>query len=333
MLISMKNKKGNAKGDLIISISRSLLHVLLTSLTNGDKIVLDKLDSCVTATREDLDDHEFAIIVDHNCLVDNNPKNMALIKDLLYLPKSISTKVLSHPVITTFIEKKWLQTRWSYMISFTIYLLFVLLFSSFLWMMYERYEENKVVRIPVKRPRSCDPLHPVGIPEKNNMIDLRMKKYDMETIDITRPVHNTRETQFDDGNKDVFDLHLEVIKIWKNQTNKSRVKKKFHLFSGCCSDKLLQDTELCIVEIFLLVFIILLVIQEFWQCLALGWYYFRELESWFELLIISLAISTLCLKTELESLQIVSAVGICLAWIELIFLFGRYPFLGELGKH
>ena len=76
-----------------------------------------------------------------------------------------------------------------------------------------------------------------------------------------------------------------------------------------------------------------LVIQEFWQCLALGCYYFSELESWFELLILSLAISTLCLKTELESLQIVSAVGICLAWIELIFLFGRYPFLGELGKH
>ena len=29
-------------------------------------------------------------------------------------------------------------------------------------------------------------------------------------------------------------------------------------------------------------------------------------------------------------LQIVSAVGICLAWIELIFLFGRYPFVGGM---
>ena len=128
----------------IFIISRSLL----TSLTNGDKIVLDKLDSCVNATGEDVDDAKFAKVVDHTC----NPKNMVLIKDLLYLPKSLSTKVLSHPVITTFIEKKWLQTRWSYMISFTIYLLFVLLFSSFLWMMYKRYEENKVVRKPVKRP-------------------------------------------------------------------------------------------------------------------------------------------------------------------------------------
>ena len=93
--------------------------------------------------------------------------------------------------------------------------------------MYQRYEQNKVVRIPVKRPKNCDPLYPVGIQKTNKIIDLRMKQYDMETIDITRPGHKTRETQFDDGNTDVFDLHLEVIKIWKNHRNKSRVKKKF----------------------------------------------------------------------------------------------------------
>jgi hypothetical protein len=75
--------------------------------------------------------------------------------------------------------------------------------------------------------------------------------------------------------------------------------------------------------------IVVLVVQEFWQFMALGKHYFLELENWFELLILSLAISTLCLKTELDALQIVSAVGICLAWIELIFLFGRYPFLGD----
>ena len=73
----------------------------------------------------------------------------------------------------------------------------------------------------------------------------------------------------------------------------------------------------------------MLVMQEIWQCLALGKQYFMELENWFELLILSLAISTLSLKAELDSLQVVAAVGICLAWIELIFLFGRYPFLGE----
>ena len=90
----------------------------------------------------------------------------------------------------------------------------------------------------------------------------------------------------------------------------------------------------------------------------------QELENWFELLILVLALTTLSLKQEMDTLQIVSSVGtqykqqlcnscwrqnsglnheraaslciavyivlpaICLAWLELIFLFGRYPFLG-----
>ena len=75
--------------------------------------------------------------------------------------------------------------------------------------------------------------------------------------------------------------------------------------------------------------IVALVIHEFWQCLALGKQYFMELENWFELLILSLAIITLSLKAKLDTLKVVAAVGICLSWIELIFLFGRYPFFGR----
>ena len=41
-----------------------------------------------------------------------------------------------------------------------------------------------------------------------------------------------------------------------------------------------------------------------------------------------MAIATLSLKSQLDSLAIVASVGICLSWIELIFLFGRYPSLG-----
>ena len=74
--------------------------------------------------------------------------------------------------------------------------------------------------------------------------------------------------------------------------------------------------------------ILLLVLVETWQALALGRDYFLELENWFELLIIALTASTLGLKAQLDSLAIVASVGVCLAWIELIFLFGRYPSLG-----
>ena len=74
--------------------------------------------------------------------------------------------------------------------------------------------------------------------------------------------------------------------------------------------------------------ILLLVLVETWQALALGRDYFLELENWFELLILALTVCTLSLKAELDSLAIVASVGVCLAWIELIFQFGRIPSLG-----
>merc|ERR1711892_260527 len=317
------------------STGRSLLHKLLTTVTNGDKIVVDKLDSCISASGEDVDDDGYGIIVDHKCLVDEDTRSMVAIKDLLHLPNKITTKVLSHPVIMTFIEKRWLRTRWTFLISFALYLTFVLLFSSFLWLMYERYGENDKIRIPVKLPRKCEPLQPIqgNSKGKGKEIENRMLDFDVDTIDVsTSNAMTTRRGKFKDKNDknddDDFVFQLEVVKQRKNRTKLSRARKHFALFSGCRSKKTFYDLDLCLVEIFLVVSIVMLVMQEFWQCLALGKQYFMELENWFELLILSLAISTLSLKAELDSLQVVAAVGICLAWIELIFLFGRYPFLG-----
>jgi hypothetical protein len=262
---------------------------------------------------------------------------MVLIKDLLHLPNKISTKVLSHPVITTFIEKSWLRTRWTFLISFTLYLTFVFLFSSFLWLMYERYGENDKIRIQVKLPTRCEPLQPIESKSngKSKNKETRILDFDLDTIDVTNNGLATRGGKFKDKNGDDdgdFELQLEVIKQRKNRTKLSRVRKKFALFSGCSSRKSFYDIDLCIIEVLLVVSIVVLVVQEFWQCLALGKQYFMELENWFELLVLSLAISTLSVKAELDSLQVVAAVGICLAWIELIFLFGRYPFLGKLMR-
>ena len=55
-------------------IIRSLLYKLLTSVTNGDKVVIEKLDSGVSSSCEDVDDEDFAITVDHKCLVDEDPR-------------------------------------------------------------------------------------------------------------------------------------------------------------------------------------------------------------------------------------------------------------------
>jgi len=38
--------------------------------------------------------------------------------------------------------------------------------------------------------------------------------------------------------------------------------------------------------------------------------------------------STLTFKTDIENLKIFAAIGVCFAWLEIIFLLGRYPSLG-----
>ena len=286
---------------------RSLLHKLLTTITNGDKIVVEKLDSCISTNGDDVDDAEFAVHVDHRYLVDEDPRNMILVRDLLQLPKKISTKVLGHPAITTFIEKRWLRTRWTFLISFALYLTFVHLFSSFLWLMYERYGENDKIRIPVKLPRRYEPLQPIQSKSEgeSKSKETRILESGLDIIDFSINGLANRKGKVKNKNddEDDFVFQLEVVKQRKNRTKLSRVRKKFALFSDCSSGKAFYDINLCLVEIFLVVSIVVLVLQEFWQCLALGKHYFMELESWFELLILSLAISTI--KTELDSINIV----------------------------
>ena len=90
----------------------------------------------------------------------------------------------------------------------------------------------------------------------------------------------------------------------------------------------------------------LLYLQQFWEYLAIGRRYFRELESWFKVCIFSLALTAMLFMENLvrklrdklnviicpgivqDVLNVVASAAICLAWIEIIFMIGRYPFLG-----
>merc|ERR1711953_494472 len=316
---------------------RSLLYKLLTAVTNGDKVVIEKLDSGVSSTCEDVDDEDFAITVDHRCLVDEDPRSLILVKDLLNLPRKRTSSVLSHPLLTTFIDKNWLRTRWLFLFSFTLYFIFVILFSLFIGLMYERNNEHDVIRIPVELPQSCDALRPIDFSSKGrNEIQNRMLiNDDSELIDVTAAAQTDlvnragiKKKTPAGRNTEEYKIKLEVVKEKRNKTRVSRVRRKEGLFMECSTRRKFQDIPLCVVESFLVVAILLLVVVETWQALALGRDYFLELENWFELLILSLTVCTLYLKAELDSLAIVASVGICLAWIELIFQFGRYPSLG-----
>lgn len=142
------------------------------------------------------------------------------------------------------------------------------------------------------------------------------------------PVRMQAGGRTETGAEEEFELSLEVVKQRKNRTQLSRARRHMRLFGSCNARRKYSDVSLCGVEALLTASIALLLLLELWQCLALGPEYFKELENWFELLILVLALTTLSLKQEMDTLQIVSSVAICLAWLELIFLFGRYPFLG-----
>ena len=74
----------------------------------------------------------------------------------------------------------------------------------------------------------------------------------------------------------------------------------------------------------------ILVLNELCQAYTIGIHYFQELENYIEWLTIICAFITVSLETlHRDSSAIArgfSAIGICLAYLELVFLIGRYPF-------
>ena len=287
--------------------------------------MLEKLDSSITTTSNDVDDDDFAILVDHRCLMNEDPRNLHLLRDLMSLPRKKTCSIMSHSVISTFIERNWIKTRKFFLVFLVIYLSFVLIFSGFLWMMYQRNNAEVAVRIPVELPNSCDTLKPITAETGDKgMVTHKLT----EPIDVRASSQDGRSGPVKLKKFDDYKIKLEVIKEKANKTQISRVSRNVGLFSECSPHSHLHDLPLCVVELVLVLVITLLLLVETWQALALGWEYFKELENWFELIILSLAIATLSLKSQLDTLSIVASIGICLSWIELIFLFGRYPSLG-----
>ena len=78
--------------------------------------------------------------------------------------------------------------------------------------------------------------------------------------------------------------------------------------------------------------------MELYQAFKLRRQYFREIENYFEWFVIlsaliSMAFKDVILQESSENpvsafIRGITALGICFAWLELIFMIGRYPFSG-----
>ena len=99
-----------------------------------------------------------------------------------------------------------------------------------------------------------------------------------------------------------------------------------------------QPTGILVCEIFLLALTIMLAFVELYQAFKLRRQYFREIENYFEWFVIlsaliSMAFKDVILQESSENpvsafIRGITALGICFAWLELIFMIGRYPFSG-----
>ena len=198
--------------------------------------------------------------------------------------------------MVTFIQQRWINSKSIFLASFFLYLLFLILFSTFLGMMYLR-QSMPFVRAAATADR-CPPH-------------------------VDKPVIAAATMAGD--SKLSFVKAVQTLQMSRIGQRKHQNKKAF---SGCTMSTNFSDIPLCLVEILLTASLVLQLGQEAWECLALGLRYFREMENWCNLLVYTFTITSLTFESNIEVHKIVSSFGICLAWLELIFMLGRYPSLG-----
>ena len=136
---------GTTGGDFEAS-DRSLFYTLLSNVTNGNKILEKKLDSCVSTAHNNEDASDYALKVDLEPLLGGKKhestrsmRQVHMIKDMLDFKNNSAAKyLLLHPVIQTFLELKWRRIKFIFIINFIIYLLFLMTYSLYLSNYYYR---------------------------------------------------------------------------------------------------------------------------------------------------------------------------------------------------
>ena len=110
--------------------ARSVASKLLHQVTNGDKIVLEKLDQCIKTTHRDPNNEDYSVAIDYRYLVDDDSRNFYLLKDILEANRDATVDIMDQPVITTFTSRRWPKALFYTMA--TIYLMFVLTLTVYL---------------------------------------------------------------------------------------------------------------------------------------------------------------------------------------------------------
>jgi len=276
---------------------RTILRKLLDDAVNGDRIVEQQLDKNVQrvgATENSLD---FGAQIDFGGIFkEGSPRQTRVVKELLDLRASSSegeqrdayTRLISHPVVATFIHLKWKQSRWFFYINSTVFALFLILYSLYISHLFSR---------PEKFCQSNQGASDFAFPSSGNC-----------------------------GEGDEKEMAMRMEAYYEDLP-----KKKTGILGSWESDGVFL-----VAEVFFFLLLGILTIFELYQASVLRLQYLKELENLIEWVVILSAGVTIMTKHILVDVTMkhsslvrgIAAIGIGAAWMELIFIIGRYPFRG-----
>ena len=272
---------------------RTILKKLLEDAVNGDRIVEQQLDKSVNQIGENENQLNYGIEIDFGGIFkESSSRQTQVVKELLDLRASSRegeqreaiTRLVTHPVIATFIHLKWQKCLWYFYLNSAVFTIFLGLYSFFIAQLFYR-------------PEFCEQI----------------------------------QKQRDSGGPDA------LIFLDKEDEEECLDQKDFYKdlsLRGFAWDD--WDDGFIICEIFFILLLIFLTLSELRQAFVLRLQYFKELENLIEWVVIISATITIGMRKVAVDVQAensamvrgIAALGITAAWLELIFLIGRYPFSG-----
>jgi hypothetical protein len=229
---------------------------------------------------------------------DGSPRQTRVVKELLDLracsregeQREAYTRLISHPVIATFIHLKWAKSQWYFYVNSTIFALFLILYSLYISHLFARPEQF------------CE----------NNQVE--------GEVDFAFP----QKMSADQEGKKVGCSPMARTAFYMERS------KNELSFLGSWDDGFL------VAEIFFFLLLTLLALFELYQAFVLRLQYLKELENLIEWVVIISAGVTIMTKQTLVDVTAensafvrgIAAIRIGAAWMELIFIIGRYPFRG-----